>query len=129
MSGICIHNATLLAGYARMERCAVLVDEGRIVDVFSERRFLQKRFDSGMATYDVDGAYVAPGFIDTHIHGFAGFGTEDLSVDAIMAMSDRLGQYGVTTFCPTLYPMSNEDMDAAVLACTGAMGQIGRAHV
>ena len=123
MSGICIHNATLLAGYARMERCAVLVDEGRIVDVFSERRFLQKRFDSGMATYDVDGAYVAPGFIDTHIHGFAGFGTEDLSVDAIMAMSDRLGQYGVTTFCPTLYPMSNEDMDAAVLACTGAMGR------
>ena len=40
----CLHNATILAGYAQMERCAVFVENGRIVDVFSERRFLKKTF-------------------------------------------------------------------------------------
>ncbi len=123
MPGICIHNATLLAGYAKMERCAILVEGRRIVDVFSERRFLQKRFPSDYERYDVEGSYVAPGFIDTHIHGFAGYGTEDASVDAMMAMSEGLGQYGVTSFCPTLYPMSVEDMDASIRACVGAMGR------
>lgn len=123
MSAICIHDAILLAGYAKMERCAVLVDDGRIVDVFSEKRFAQKRFPSDMRIYDAAGAYIAPGFIDTHIHGFAGFGTEDLSVDAIVAMSDRLASYGVTSFCPTIYPMELGDMKRSIEACVGAMGK------
>lgn len=123
MSAICIHDATLLAGYAKMERCAVLVDEGRIVDVFSEKRFAQKRFPSDTKIYEAGGAYIAPGFIDTHIHGFAGFGTEDMSVDAIVAMSDRLASYGVTSFCPTIYPMELGDMKRSIEACVGAMGR------
>ncbi|HET7839116.1 MAG TPA: N-acetylglucosamine-6-phosphate deacetylase, partial [Rectinemataceae bacterium] len=72
---------------------------------------------------DVGGAYIAPGLIDTHIHGFAGFGTEDMSVDAIMAMSEHLGGFGVTAFCPTIYPMTEEDMVASIEACVGAMGR------
>ncbi|MFH2115843.1 MAG: N-acetylglucosamine-6-phosphate deacetylase [Spirochaetota bacterium] len=123
MPNTVIHNATLLAGYAKMECCAILVEGQRISDVFSERRFLQKQFPSDTACYDVDGAFVAPGFIDTHIHGFAGYGTEDASVDAIMAMSEHLGQYGVTSFCPTLYPMAVEDMDASIKACVQAIGR------
>jgi N-acetylglucosamine-6-phosphate deacetylase len=69
-----------------MENCAVLVEDGHLMDVFSEKRFAQKHFPSDARIYDAAGAYVAPGFIDTHIHGFAGYGTEDLSVDAIIAM-------------------------------------------
>lgn len=123
MATVCIHNATLLAGYAKMQSCAVLVEDGRIADVFSEKRLAQKRFPVGAAVYDAQGAYIAPGFIDTHIHGFAGYGTEDMSTDAVMAMSDRLGAYGVTSFCPTIYPMELGDMERSIEACVGAMGR------
>jgi len=123
LSTTCIHNAVVLAGYAKMEHCAVLIEDGRIADVFSEKRFVQKRFASETTIYDAGGAYISPGFIDTHIHGFAGYGTEDLSVDAIMAMSDHLGSYGVTAFCPTIYPMELGDMKRSIEACVDAMGR------
>ncbi|MGA2546193.1 MAG: N-acetylglucosamine-6-phosphate deacetylase [Rectinemataceae bacterium] len=123
MSQIVLHNGTILAGYARMDRCAVFVEDGRISDVFSERRFEQKRFNSDAAVLDVGGANIAPGLIDTHIHGFSGFGTEDLSADAIAAMSEQLGRYGVTAFCPTIYPMDEGDMMASIRACVATMGR------
>ncbi|MDA8409879.1 MAG: N-acetylglucosamine-6-phosphate deacetylase, partial [Treponema sp.] len=102
MDSIVIHNGELLPGYARMPRSAILVEDGRIADVFSERRFEQKHFPAGTKIHDAGGAYIAPGLIDSHIHGFAGFGTEDLSADAILAMSEHLGRFGVTAFCPTI---------------------------
>ena len=129
MSQIVIHNGTLLAGYTRMEKCALLVEDGAIGDVFSERRFEQKRFPASTTIFDACGAYIAPGLIDTHIHGFSGYGTEDLSVDAILAMSDRLGAFGVTAFCPTIYPMDEADMIAAIGACVGAIGKETGARV
>jgi N-acetylglucosamine-6-phosphate deacetylase len=106
-----------------MDNCAVFVEDGRISDVFSERRFEQKRFNSDAAVLDVGGANIAPGLIDTHIHGFSGFGTEDLSADAIAEMSEQLGHYGVTAFCPTIYPMDEGDMMASIRACVAAMGR------
>jgi N-acetylglucosamine-6-phosphate deacetylase len=129
LSQIVIHNGTLLAGYTRMEKCAVLVEDGAIVDVFSERRFEQKRFPASTSIFDAGGSFIAPGLIDTHIHGFSGFGTEDLSLDAILAMSDRLGAFGVTAFCPTIYPMDEADMIAAIAACVGAIGKEAGARV
>ncbi len=123
MSQICIHNATVLAGYAKMEQSAVLVEDGAIVDVFSERRFAQKRFSAGDLVYDAQEAYLLPGLIDTHIHGFRGYGTEDLASDSILEMSRHLGAYGVTSFIPTLYPMSEDDMITAIRCIVGAIGR------
>ncbi len=123
MPQIVLHNGNILAGYASMEKCAVLVEDGRIGDVFSERRFEQKRFDADAVVLDVGGANIAPGLIDTHIHGFSGYGTEDLSADAIAAMSERLGTFGVTAFCPTIYPMDEGDMVASIRACVAVIGK------
>jgi len=119
---ICVHNATVMAGYARMPESAVLVEGDKIVDVFSERRFQQKKFLAEDTIIDAGGAYVVPGFIDSHIHGIGGYGTEDLSTDSILFMSCKLAEFGVTAFCPTLYPMSEEDMAAGIRAIVKAMG-------
>ena len=110
MNSICLHNGTVMTGFATMERCAVLVENGRITDVFSGRRFGQRRFDSETQVIDVNGAVIAPGFIDTHIHGFGGYGTEDNSAESIIKMSKLLVQYGVTAFNPTLYPSEPAEM-------------------
>ena len=31
---ICLHNGTLITGFSKMENCAVLIEDGKIADVF-----------------------------------------------------------------------------------------------
>jgi N-acetylglucosamine-6-phosphate deacetylase len=118
-----------MTSFAAMERCAVSIEDGRIMDVFSQKRFEQKRFDPGTQLIDVNEAIIAPGFIDTHIHGFGGWGTEDSSTESIIEMSRLLVQYGVTAFNPTIYPMESEQMLEAVKAAVSAIGREDGAEV
>jgi len=126
---ICLHNATLFTGFSKMEKCAVLIEDGKIADVFSERRFLQKKFEPSVRVFDVEESYVAPGFIDTHIHGFKGHGTDNCSAEAMVEMSKDLAQYGVTAFNPTLYPSPEEDMINNIKEIVKAMGKENGAHI
>ena len=104
MSGdVCFHNAVVYNGYSMMKNCAVLIRDDKIVDVFNEERFFQKKFDDSTRLIDVKGSSIAPGFIDTHIHGFGGYGTEDCSAKSILKMSEGLSKWSVTSFIPTLY--------------------------
>ena len=131
---ICLHNGTVLTGFTAIEKCAVLLEDGLVADVFSKRRFEQRHFDSGVKIIDVDGAYIVPGFIDTHIHGLGGFGTEDsifcnsadpvkTGTDAVIGMSQLLAEHGVTAFNPTLYPSEKPLLLRAIRSICGAMGR------
>ena len=121
-SEICLHNANLLTGYSVMNNCAVLLKSYKIIDVFNENRFARKKFNSDVKFIDMQGAYIAPGFMDTHIHGIGGYGTDDMSSDSILKMSEILPQYGVTSFIPTLYSAPKEQMLKAIRAVVEAMG-------
>lgn len=123
VAAICIHNATVFNGYSMMKNCAVLIKQNKIIDVFNEERFLQKEFKSDTYFIDAKGAYVAPGFIDTHIHGFAGYGTEDCRAESILKMSSELVKCGVTSFIPTLYAMPQKQLIKAIKAIRDAMGK------
>lgn len=52
-------------------------------------------------TIDADGAYISPGFIDVHIHGYSGMDVSDDDPDSIRKMAYCLLQNGVTGFLPT----------------------------
>ena len=119
---ICFHNATVVTGYSLMENSCVYIKDGKIEDVFTERRFLNKRFSSDVRIIDTGHSYIAPGLIDTHIHGFAGFGTEDKSAGSILEMSKALAEHGVTAFNPTLYPSEPDNMIECIKAIVDAMG-------
>ncbi len=73
--------------------------------------------------WDARGAYAAPGLIDLHIHGFAGFGPELASQEALLNMSLELAKHGVSAFCPTLYCGKPADMLHIVQSTVGAFGQ------
>lgn len=122
VAAICIHNATVFNGYSMMKNCAVLIKQNKIVDVFNEDRLKNKVFKADTSFIDAHGAYVAPGFIDTHIHGFGGYGTEDCSVKSILKMSEGLVTCGVTSFIPTLYSGNKMQMIKGIRAIVGAMG-------
>lgn len=123
VAAICIHNATVFNGYTMMRNCAVLIRQNKIVDVFNEERLERKNFKADTYFIDANGAYLAPGFIDTHIHGFGGYGVEDCNPKSILKMSDELLKYGVTSFIPTLYAGTKEQMIAAIKAIVAAMGK------
>ncbi|MFU2163625.1 N-acetylglucosamine-6-phosphate deacetylase [Streptococcus pluranimalium] len=67
---------------------------------------------------DYSGKQIAPGLVDTHIHGFAGWDVMDASADGIHAMSEGLLSTGVTSFLPTTLTSSFEQLEkvSAVLA-------------
>ena len=52
---------------------------------------------------DLSGTWVAPGFVDTHIHGFFGHATTDCSAEGINASSAELARHGTTSWLPTTF--------------------------
>ncbi|MBR1648525.1 MAG: N-acetylglucosamine-6-phosphate deacetylase [Alphaproteobacteria bacterium] len=118
----CFHNATLYTGCSTMRNCAVHIKHHKIIDVFNETRFKQKQFNDYVEFIDLKGAYIAPGFIDTHIHGIGGFGTDDMNEDSILKMSEILPRYGVTSFIPTLYSAPKGNLFRAMISVLKAMG-------
>ena len=70
----------------------------------------QDKIDSGVQTIDADGAYVAPGLIDVHIHGYLGEDTSDCNAEGIRKMSEGLVQKGVTGWLPTTVTIPREDL-------------------
>jgi len=134
MSGsVCLHNGTVLTGFSAMEQCAVMVENGLVSDVYSQKRFEKRRFDSDVQIIDVEGCYIAPGFIDTHIHGIGGYGTDDpvygggdpftVGAESVLAMSNLLAERGVTAFNPTLYPCEPGLLLETVKAISSAIGK------
>ncbi|ACC98897.1 N-Acetylglucosamine-6-phosphate deacetylase [Elusimicrobium minutum Pei191] len=92
-----------------IERGSVTIDGDSILDILIDSDGVKKDF-TGYDIIDAKGAYLAPGFIDLHIHGSGGFGTEDMSAESLLKMSLFLAKMGVSAFCPTLYPSNKKTM-------------------
>ena len=119
----CIHNGIVLSGLtSNSQRSAVLVEDSKIKDTINEERFNKMNFGPDVRLIDAKGNYIMPGFIDTHIHGFKGHGTDVCTTEGILQMSKDLAQYGVTAFNPTMYPSEIEDMKAKLKTIVAAMG-------
>ncbi|MGD1823268.1 MAG: N-acetylglucosamine-6-phosphate deacetylase [Pleomorphochaeta sp.] len=117
-------NGTVLTGYAQLKDCAIHIDnKGNISDIFNMKRFSQKKYSTETIIIDVQNSYIIPGLIDSHIHGIGGYGTEDNSPDSILGMSERLADFGVTSFMPTIYTDTEENMIAGTKAIVEAMGK------
>ncbi len=122
-SEFCLHNANVLTGFSVMPKCAVHIKHGKIIDVYNEERFKQKKFGKNIKVVDVNGAYIMPGFIDTHIHGMGGYGTDDGKPESILKMSEVLAEYGVTSFIPTCNAAKEEKLLQNIDAIVSAMGK------
>ena len=89
-----------------LDGCALLFDKN-IIGIVS-RETLDTAWADGQSwkgkpldITDASGNYVAPGFINLHIHGCGGADTMDASEDSLAVMSRFLVQTGVTSFLPT----------------------------
>lgn len=59
---------------------------------------------------DANGLYVAPGFIDVHIHGAGGCDTMDGTSESINTIARTIIKHGTTAFTPTTMTVSIDDI-------------------
>lgn len=69
---------------------------------------------------DFTGCIVGPGLVDTHIHGFHNHATTDCDPDAIDDSSVYLAKAGTTSWVPTTFTESVEDIERACAAIAEA---------
>jgi N-acetylglucosamine-6-phosphate deacetylase len=76
----------------------VLVEDGRFLEVSTRS---SRPAPSGVSLSDFGDAILAPGFVDLHIHGSAGYDVMDDDSEALPAVGRLLARHGSTSYFPT----------------------------
>ncbi|MDB6146781.1 MAG: N-acetylglucosamine-6-phosphate deacetylase [Spartobacteria bacterium] len=104
----------------------IVTEEGKIVDL------RQAGYVGEKGIVDLAGNYLAPGFIDLHIHGATGRDTMEGSVDAFRAICDYHAGGGTTSLLLTTATAPIKaivDVVKSVRDCRSSFKQIAGVHV
>ena len=95
----------------RLVNCDIAPDQGRMTIDISEGRITSvretRKTDEGV---DCTGLLVFPGLIDTHTHGYAGFGSIDGDPQSILGWAEALSKKGTTAFFPSISAEPGDEM-------------------
>ena len=100
--------------------------------VVEDEKIAEIRERSAAESIDLDGNYLAPGFIDLHIHGAAGRDTMEASAEAFQAICDYHATGGTTSLLLTTITAPIDritDVLRAVRDSARAIRQIAGVHV
>lgn len=100
-----IHNGKIITPYRIIPHGTVLVTGGTITAVSEGDIEVADAID-----IDAQGKYIAPGFIDIHVHGGGGHDFMDGSEAAFLKIAETHAQYGTTAMLPTTLTSENEDL-------------------
>ena len=84
----------------------VVIENGKIIGVGVG--FQKDGFDG--ETIDAGGNYLAPGFIDIHVHGGGGHDFMDGTKEAYLEAAKMHARYGTTALLPTTLTSTNEEL-------------------
>ena len=119
-------NARLIFPDGIRDGLEVVVEGGKIAAIHEQTRV------RGKDVVDVDGNFVAPGFIDLHVHGALGRDTMEASVEAFRAICDFHASGGTTSLLltTTTAPIDKlVELLAAVRGCRSSISAIAGVHV
>ena len=80
------------------EHTLVLVDQGRVLEISARS---SRQLPAGVSVSDFGAGVMAPGYVDLHIHGSAGYDVMDDTAEALPAIEQLLARHGVTSYFPT----------------------------
>lgn len=106
------HNGTLVLPDKLVPDAVVVCEGGRITRVGRARKLPR---DATLV--DANGGYIAPGFVDIHVHGGDGADFMDGTADAVRTACRAHGRHGTTTIFPTTTTGSPAQLSAMLKAC------------
>ncbi|MGX7348208.1 N-acetylglucosamine-6-phosphate deacetylase [Aerococcus vaginalis] len=78
---------------------------------------------------DYSDKVIAPGYVDTHIHGLKSYDVMDIDLEGMKIMSEGLFEAGVTSWLPTTLTDSFENLDAVCHMIGDHQDEIGGAKI
>lgn len=95
---IAFTSRTLYTPTERLDDPVVIVEDGSIVGLAPR---IDVNLPSNVEIVDFGNDVIAPGFVDIHIHGSAGYDVMQSNGDARVGFEQFLARHGVTTYYPT----------------------------
>jgi N-acetylglucosamine-6-phosphate deacetylase len=100
-----ITNGTIITPFRYVRNGTLLIEDGVILGIHEGN----VDFPDAQIV-DAGGNYIAPGFIDLHIHGGGGHDFMDGTVQAFLKIAETHAQYGTTALVPTTLTSEKEDL-------------------
>lgn len=100
-----IVNGQILTPYRTIKSGTIIVKEGKILAVGDQRVDLPDAVE-----IDAGGQYVAPGFIDIHVHGGGGHDFMDGTEEAFLKIAEAHAKHGTTAMLPTTLTSETEEL-------------------
>ena len=100
-----IFNGIILTPQRTIREGCVIISDGKIIEVSDKNIEI-----AGADTIDAMGKYIAPGFIDMHVHGGGGHDFMDNTLDAFLQIARTHAIYGTTTLMPTTLSCEKQDL-------------------
>jgi N-acetylglucosamine-6-phosphate deacetylase len=88
----------LLTPTDAVEHPLVLVEQGRVLEISART---SRQVPAGVSMSDFGDTVMAPGYVDLHIHGSAGYDVMDDTAEALPTIEQLLARHGVTSYFPT----------------------------
>ncbi len=98
----------------RIEEGNLLITNGKIAKINPEDM-------NDNEIIDAKGLYLAPGFIDIHIHGAGGHDTMDGTYEALNTIAKSVVKHGTTSFLATTMTCPTEEIQKALCAANEAI--------
>ena len=114
MHKILFYNAKLILK-DKITRGAVAIVDNTIACVIETESINLVEF-SDYDHEDLAGKYIAPGFIDIHVHGGGGFDFMDGTIEAFQTIASTHAKYGTTAMVPTTLTTTTERLIATLQA-------------
>jgi N-acetylglucosamine-6-phosphate deacetylase len=104
-----IHNGRVITSARVIPVGTVVVEHGKIVAIAEGDLEV-----AGAEVIDAGGQYIAPGFIDIHVHGGGGYDFMDETEEAFIKIAETHAMYGTTSMVPTTMSATREAMVKAM---------------
>jgi N-acetylglucosamine-6-phosphate deacetylase len=100
-----IYNGKIITPHKIISNGSILISGDKIIDV------REGSIEApGALQIDADEKYIAPGFIDIHVHGGGGHDFMDATEIAFLKAAELHVQYGTTSMTPTTLSSSKEEL-------------------
>lgn len=105
MGRIKIHNGKIITPHRIIPNGTLLIEGNEIIAVSDSPLEFPEATEM-----DAAGHYIAPGFIDIHVHGGAGHDFMDGTEEAFVRIAELHAQHGTTSMLPTTLSASREEL-------------------